>query len=171
MDTVIAYLNSNIDVILYIEIQTGYKIVVKICLLKKIICGLKQSACQWSKDLNRCIIRVGLKKLMSDYSAFVKNLGTGKIVIIIVYVDNFLFFGPDLREINIVKFFLANQYKMKDLSSYGQFTGTKLEQNLKAKTISLSQRVYIQKAFDQSGMLDSKPVHFLLVSRMISSKT
>lgn len=41
MNAVIAYLNSDIDVILYIKISTGYKIVRKIYLLKKTIYGLK----------------------------------------------------------------------------------------------------------------------------------
>ena len=89
------------------------------------------------------MIKAGLKRLISDYSAFAKNLGTSKVVIVIVYVDDFLFFGTDLTEINIIKSFLADQYKMKDLGSCGQFTGIKLERNLEAKTISLSQRVYI----------------------------
>lgn len=84
------------------------------------------------------MIKVGLKRLMSDYLAFVKNLGTSKIVIIIVYINNFLFFRLDLVEINIVKSFLADQYKIKNLNSYGQFISIKLEQNLEAKTISLS---------------------------------
>ena len=82
--------------------------------------------------------RAGLKRLQSDYSAFAKNLGTSKAVIIIVYIDNFLFFGPDITEINVLKSFLADQYKMKDLGLYGQFTGIKLEQNLEDRTIFLS---------------------------------
>ncbi len=108
MDIVTVYLNSNIDVILYIKILTGYKIVRKICLLRKTIYGLKQSACQLSKDLNKSMIKVGLKKLMSNYLAFAKNLGPSKVVIFIIYIDNFLFFGLNLIEINIVKSFLAN---------------------------------------------------------------
>ena len=80
---------------------------------------------------------------MSDYSAFAKNLGISNVVIVIVYIDDFLFFEPNLTEINIIKSFLADQYKMKDLGSCGQFIGIKLKQNLEAKTISLSQRVYI----------------------------
>ncbi len=110
------------------------------------------------------MIRAGLQRLMSDYSAFAKNLGTSMVVIVIVYVDDFLFFGPDFTKINIVKSFLADQYKIKDLGSCGQFIEINLEQNLKAKTILLSQEVYIQKALDQAGMLDSKPVHSPLVS-------
>lgn len=98
MYVVTAYFNSDIDVILYIETPTDYKIVGKVCLLRKTIYGLKQSACQLSKDLNRSMINAGLKRLMSDYSAFAKHVGTSKVVIVIVYVNNFLFFGPDLTE-------------------------------------------------------------------------
>lgn len=64
---------------------------------------------------------------MLDYLAFLKNLGTSKIVIIIVYIDNFLFFGPEFIEINIMKFFFVDQYKMKDLDSYRQFIKIKLK--------------------------------------------
>ncbi len=110
------------------------------------------------------MIKAGLKRPLSDYLAFAKNLGTSKFVIVIVYIDDFLLFGPDLTKINIVKYFLANQYKMKDLGSCRQFTEIKLEQNLKANTISLPQRVYIQKILDQASMLDSKPIHSLLIS-------
>ena len=170
IDAVTVYFNFNIDVILYIETPTGYKRVGKICLLRKTIYGLKQSAHQWSNDLNRSMIKAGLKKLISDYSVFAKNLGTNKVVIVIVYVDDFLFFGPDITEIHIVKSFLADQYKMKDLGSCGQFIGIKLERNLEAKTISLSQRVYIQKALEHANMLDSKPVHSSLVSGIDFSK-
>lgn len=82
--------------------------------------------------------KLGLKRFVSDYSALAKNLGTSKVVIIIVYVNNFLFFGPNFTEINLVKSFLLNQYKMKDLDFCSQFTGIKLQQNLEKKTIFLS---------------------------------
>ena len=95
------------------------------------------------KESDRSMIKADLIRLMSDYSAFAKNLGTSKVVIVIIYVNNFLFFGPNLTKINIIKSFWANQYKIKNLGSYEQFTGIKLKQNLEAKTISLSQRVYI----------------------------
>ena len=89
------------------------------------------------------MIKAGLKRFMSDYSAFAKNLGISKFVIVIVYIENFFFFGLDLTKINIIKSFLADQYKIKDMSSCEQFTGIKLKQNLEAKKILLSQRVYI----------------------------
>ena len=158
INVVIAYLNSNIDVILYIEALTGYKIVGKVYVLRKTIHKLKQLARQWSKNLNRRIIKTGLKRLMSDYLAFVKNLGTSKVVIIVVYIENFPFFGPDPTEINIVKFFLAKQYKMKDLRAWWQFTGIKLKRNLKTKSIFLFQRVYIEKVLKHADCKSEKPI-------------
>ncbi len=56
MDAVTAYLNSEIDVVLYIEAPTGYNTLGKVCLLRRTIYGLKQSAQQWSKDLARRMI-------------------------------------------------------------------------------------------------------------------
>lgn len=59
---------------------------------------------------------------------------------------------------------------MKDLRSYRQFTGIKLEQNLEKKTISLSKRVYVKKALEHTDMLDYKPVQTPIVSRIYFSK-
>ena len=157
-------MNSDIDIVLYIETPTGYKIVGKVCYLLKTIYELKQSAQQWSKDLNKRIIRAGLKRLESDYSAFAKNLRTSRAVIVIVDVNNFLLYGPDITEINALKSFLAEQYKMKDLGPYDQFTRIKLKQNMDKRTISLFQKVYLEKALEHADMSDSKPVHCPIVS-------
>ena len=116
------------------------------------------------------MIKAYLKRLISDYLAFAKSLGINKIVIIIFYMDNFLFFGSNLIEINFVKSFSTNQYKMKDLNSCRKFTKIKLEQNLEAKTISKSQRIYIQKALEHANMLNLKLVLFFLVFRINFSK-
>lgn len=112
------------------------------------------------------MIKADLKRFMWDYLAFFKNLGTSKVVIVFVYFDNFLFFRPNLTEINIIKSFLVDQYRMKDLNSYEQFIGIKVEQNLEVKTISLSQRVYIEKALEHADILDFKPVHTPIVSKI-----
>ena len=80
---------------------------------------------------------------MSDYLVFVKNFGINKVIIVIVYIKNNLFFGPDLTEINIVKSILADQDKMNNLDSCELFSKIKLEQNLEAKIISLFQKVYV----------------------------
>ena len=54
------------------------------------------------------MIKIGLKKLMLDYSVFTKNLSIGKIIIVIVNIDNFFFCRPELIKVNIIKSFLLN---------------------------------------------------------------
>ncbi len=51
--------------------------------------------------MNKSMIKAGLKKLISDYLAFTKNLQINKVVIVIVYINNFLFFTPDLIELKL----------------------------------------------------------------------
>ncbi len=51
---------------------------------------------------------------VSDYSSFAKDLGTSKVIVVIVYINNFPYFGLDIQEINIVKTYMADWYKMKD---------------------------------------------------------
>lgn len=75
---------------------------------------------------------------MSNHLVFTKNFGTSKIIIVMIYINDLLIFWSDITEINIVKLFLTNQYKIKNLGSCGQFTRTKLVQNLERKTIFLS---------------------------------
>ncbi len=157
MDEVTAYLNSEIDVFFHIEAITGYKTLGKVCLPRRTIYGLKQSARHWSKNLARSMILAGLKRLISDYSTFAKNLGTSKVVIVIVCVDDFLFFGPDIQEINTVKKYLVDQYKMKDLGPYDKFMEIKLDRDTHKKTISLSQKVCFRKVLDHVGMSNRKP--------------
>lgn len=45
------------------------------------------------------MIKVGLKKLISNYLIFAKNLKINKIVIVIIYINNFHFFIPNFIEL------------------------------------------------------------------------
>ena len=101
------------------------------------------------------MIRASFRRLESDYLVFAKNLRTSKAVIVIVYMDNILFFGPNITEINAVKSFITKQYIRKDLEPCSQFTEIKLEQNIDERTISLSQKVYLEKTLEYANISDS----------------
>ena len=49
------------------------------------------------------------------------------MVIIVIYVDNFLVFGLDKLEIDNIKWWLNTNYKMKNLEICRQFLGMKVE--------------------------------------------
>ncbi len=156
LDAVAAYLNSNIDVLLYVELPNGYREAGKVALLRKTIYGLKKSARQWNKNLSTKLLRAGLTRLLYDYSVFIRNPGTDKVVIVVVYVDDFLLFGPDMKEIESVKWWLAAHYKMKDLGPCSQFLGIKIERDDKLRTISLSQKACIDRALATADMDNCK---------------
>ena len=96
---------------------------------------------------------------MSDYSVFIRNAGTLRVVIVLVYVDDFLVFGPDKAEIDNVKWWLATNYKIKDLGPCSQFLGMKVERNEDLRTISISQEAFINKALTTADMQDCKGVN------------
>lgn len=73
------------------------------------------------------MIKAYLKRFILDYLVFIKNHDINKVIIIIVYINNIFFFEPNIMEINIIKSFLANKYKIKDLSFYNQFIDIKLK--------------------------------------------
>ena len=161
---VTAYLNSDIDMFLYVKLSNGYKQADRAALLQKTIYGLKQSARQWNKNLLAKLLKASLTRLMSDYSVFIYNAGTTKVVIVIVYVDNFLVFGPNMSEIENVKWWLAIHYKIKDLGPYSQFLGMKVERDEELHTISISQEAFINKALTAAEMENCKGVNLSMIS-------
>ena len=122
------------DVLQYFNLSVGYRQSDRAALLRKTIHGLKQSARQWNINLSTKLFRAGLTWMMSNYSDIIRNFGPTKVIIVIVYVDDFLVFGPKMSEIGNIKSWLAIHSKIKDLGSCGQFLGTKVEQNEKLRT-------------------------------------
>lgn len=105
----------------------------------------------------------GPKRFSSYYSAFAKNLDTHKVVIIIVYIDDFLFSGPDIAEMNIIKRYFSEPQKMKNRGLCCQFIGIKIERPIEENTTCLSKKIYVPKGFDHLGISDCKPVNSLIV--------
>ena len=111
IDAVTAFLNSGIDVTVYMQLPTGYYgDPSKIALLLKTLYGLKQSARQWASLLGVALKEAGLKPLYSDSSVYVRNLGTAKMVFVAIYVDDILITGPDMDEINALKRWLSDRF-------------------------------------------------------------
>lgn len=106
--------------------------------------------------LAKSILWAGLKRLFSDDSASANNLGTSKVGIIIVYIDEILFFWSDIQENNTARNYMTDRYKMKDPGLFGWFTEIKPDQNIDKKIISLSQELYLCKAFDLVDISDCK---------------
>lgn len=81
--------------------------------LKKSLYGLKQASRQWYDKLANNLCFRGYKHSKNNYSLFYKSKGC-YLVFVAVYVDDVILTGTDLEEINSLKAFLHDQFKIKD---------------------------------------------------------
>jgi len=88
--------------------------------LQKSLHGLKQASRQWNAKLIVALISLGFHQSSSDYSLFVKSQNS-HMTILLVYVDDVVLTGNHLEEINFVKSFLDQQFKIKDLGELKYF--------------------------------------------------
>jgi hypothetical protein len=112
-----AYLNGNLDVDIYMEYPEGVK-PKKGCdglLLKKSLYGLKQSGRTWWIEMGTKLAKLGFKRLESDGGLYTRprNQEDG-LIIILVYVDDFVIAGDSKREINDLLDRLKSFWKLSE---------------------------------------------------------
>ncbi len=83
----------------------------QIILFAKALYGLKQSLKEWQLKLKTFLSELGFKPLISDSVVFY-NLDNS--IFIVTFVDNCLFIGFNINEINVVKRKIAKEYIIKD---------------------------------------------------------
>jgi len=107
----------------YIKVPLGFTTLNSelVCKLQKSLYGLKQASRQWNAKLIVALISLGFHQSSFDYSLFVKNQNS-HITILLIYVDDVVLTGNHLEEINFVKIFLDQQFKIKDLGELNFFS-------------------------------------------------
>ncbi|KAA0039525.1 Cysteine-rich RLK (receptor-like protein kinase) 8 [Cucumis melo var. makuwa] len=91
----------------------------------------------------------------SDHTLFTKVSKTGKIAILIVYVDDIVLSRDDQTEISQLKQRMGNEFKIKDLRNLKYFLG--MEVTRSKEGIFMSQRKYIIDLLTETGMLGCYP--------------
>lgn len=85
----------------------------KVCRLKKSLYGLKQSPRAWFERFENVVKRQGYYQSQADHTLFFKH-SRGKVVILIVYVDDIILTGDDCGELERLKGVLACDFEIKD---------------------------------------------------------
>ncbi|KAA0055189.1 cysteine-rich RLK RECEPTOR-like protein kinase [Cucumis melo var. makuwa] len=80
---------------------------------------------------------------------------TGKIAVLIVYVDDIILSGDDQAEINQLKQRMCNEFEIKDLGNLTYFLGMEVARS--KEDISMSQRKYTLDLLTETGMLGYRP--------------
>jgi hypothetical protein len=75
----------------------------KVCKLKKALYGLKQSPRAWFERFSQAMQRFGYKQSQANHTLFIKHSSQGKVIALIVYIDNIILTVNDDGEIQNLK--------------------------------------------------------------------
>lgn len=110
----------------------------KVCKLRKSIYGLKQASKAWNDRFNQFAAKIGFQRCEEDACLYVRHGKSGPVYLLL-YVDDILILSKSLREVQIVKQLLRQEFKMVDLGEAEMFLGLKIERDAKEGVIKLSQ--------------------------------
>jgi len=102
--------------------------------LKKNLYGCKQAARNWFKMLSAGLRAEGFIQSTTDSCLFLRN-----DCIIVVYVDDCLFFAPTASTTDSVITALSKNFKLKDEGDVSAFLGVQIRKHPVSKTISFTQ--------------------------------
>ena len=118
----------------------------KVCRLKKSLYGLER--------FGKVIKLQEYIQSQVDHTMFYKHSKEGKIVELIVYMDNIIITGDDSLELERLKKALTREFEIKDLGPLRYFLGKEFARSKKG--IFISQRKYILELLNKTGCRGTK---------------
>ena len=117
MDVKIAFLNGYIEEDIYMIQPCGFESKAnphKVCKLRKSIYGLKQAFRSWNIQFDDAIKSFGFIK-NEDEPCVYKRVSGSAITFLVLYVDDILLIGNNIRQMSSVKIWLSQNFSMKGL--------------------------------------------------------
>jgi hypothetical protein len=161
IDVVGAFLNAKLEEEIFMEAPDG---VLKpgdegkVCRLLRGLYGLKQAGRAWYKDLRRTFVDMGFVRSRVDHSVFIRKQGA-EILVVPVSTDDMAVAGAPLSAVQTFKVQMAARYEITDLGEVSWLLGFEVVRNRLARTITISQRAYIEAMALHFAIVDSKPVY------------
>jgi hypothetical protein len=175
MDVKSAFLNGVLKEEVYVEQPLGYEKKGeehKVCKLKKALYGLKQAPRAWYSRIDSYLLDNEFDKCEGEPTVYIKEKD-GKILIVVLYVDDVIFTGNDDQLIKNFKSVMKEEFEMTDMGFLRYFLGIEVDQN--EKGIFISQARYVNQVLSRFNMQECKAaitptVMGLKLSREDSSK-
>lgn len=145
MDVKFAFLNGVLKEEVYVEQHLGYEVEGqehKVCKLKKALYGLKQAPRAWYSRIDAYLIENGFKKCDGEATLYI-NENDGKILIVVLYVDDLIFTDNDASIIVDFKAVMKNEFEMTDLGFLRYFLGIEVDQS--ENVFFISQDKYVEE--------------------------
>ena len=125
MDVKTAFLNGRLEESIYMIQPEGF--IAKgqkhrVCKLQRSIYGLKQASRSWNIRFDQAVKSFGFEQSIDEPCVYSK-IKDGKVVFLILYVDDILIIGNDVGSLTSVKMWLTKQFQMKDLGEASYVLG------------------------------------------------
>ncbi|CAN1152028.1 Retrovirus-related Pol polyprotein from transposon TNT 1-94, partial [Linum perenne] len=158
LDVKNAFLNGDLSEEVYMKVPAGMDPEKSgvVCKLQKALYGLKQSPRAWFERFSSAVKSGGYVQCQTDHTLFVKHGMSGRMSVLIVYVDDIIITGDDYTEITKLKKRLATEFEIKDLGYLKYFLGMEIARS--KGCLIVSQRKYVLDLLNEIGMLGCKPV-------------
>ncbi|GAA0172288.1 hypothetical protein LIER_26140 [Lithospermum erythrorhizon] len=161
LDVKTAFLYGDLEEVIQMEQSEGFVMKGKeglVCRLNKSLYGLKQAPRQWYKKFHTFMIDQGFKKTLVDHYVYCKSFNNESFIILLLYVDDMLLVGDDVRKINGLKNDLNRAFEMKDIGETTHILGMQIKRDRTRRHLWLSQEDYILKVLRRLNMDTAKPV-------------
>eukprot|EP00253_Pinus_taeda_P004926 PITA_04926 len=156
MDVKSAFLNGVLNEEVYIEQPLGYEKKGqehKVCRLKKALYGLKQAPRAWYSRIDSYLLENEFDKCEGEPTVYIKEKD-GKILIVVLYVDDVIFSGNDDYLIKTFKSVMKEGFEMTDMGLLRYFLGIEVDQN--ENGIFISQARYVNEVLGRFNMQQCK---------------
>ena len=160
MDVKTAFLKPFLKEDIYMDQPKGFEQLGREklkCKLRKTIYGLRQSGREWYKDIDATITSEGFTRGYADHSLYVKQTSE-YILIVIVYVDDLIMMANNMVMMGELKRKLEAEYDMTDLGELHHCLSIEFKRDRAARTITMSQKHFIEEVLERFGMQDCKPI-------------
>ena len=157
LDVKTAFLYGQLDEEIYMLQPEGFKVKgqeSKVLRLHRTLYRLKQASLAWWKELNKSVQKLGFNKLYTDAGIFVSRHKDGTILIMLAYVDDILFMGPNKSMLQNKKAHFMKQWECRDLGECKEFLQMQITR--KNGNIYVDQMPYLQKVVQHFGLTDAK---------------
>lgn len=131
----------------------------KVCRLKKVPYGLKQSPKTWFERFSSVMRQRRYLQSQADHTLFIKYQQS-EFIALTMYVDDIVMTRNDIGEVEQLKMYLSQQFEIKDLGPLHYFLG--IEVLCSKKVVFLSQRKYVLDILEEARMLGYRPCDTLV---------
>lgn len=171
-----AFLNGKLDDFeeIYMEQPLGFEVLDEggqqyVAKLKKALYGLKQGGRTWYETLKCTLEELGFTRADTDFGIFYLRTQT-QLILLAVHIDDCTMTGNSQKLIDQYKTQLNKRFSLTELGPIGWLLGLEVKCDRDVRTISLSQRSYIDAILTHFNMQDAKPISIPMDPNMTYSK-